>query len=103
MLRIPRRAPSQQCTANKALNTLALANFALPGDTAFPLNALYERPADRTDADLMRQYLAQLRQETAMRLIECVYAPAYADTDGGKKPSKWWMSFQKRKFMNKAL
>lgn len=45
--------------------------------------------------DLLRQYLTQLRQELANRLVERVYA------DG--KPSKWWMCFQKRKFMNKSL
>jgi hypothetical protein len=32
---------------SKALNTLALANFALPGDGTFPLNAMYEKPKDR--------------------------------------------------------
>jgi actin related protein 2/3 complex subunit 3 len=89
--------------ATKTLNTLALANFALPGEAGFPLNAMYEKPRDRTESDLMRQYLTQIRQELTLRLVERVYAPTYADTDGGKKPTKWWMSFQKRKFMNKAL
>ena len=53
--------------------------------------------------DLMRNYLSQLRQEIAARLIERVYSASYPDTDGGKRPSKWWTSFQKRKFMNKSL
>jgi actin related protein 2/3 complex subunit 3 len=87
----------------KSLNTLALANFAVPGDPAFPLSAMYEKPKDRTEADLMKQYLSQIRQEVAIRLPERIYAATYSDTEGGKKPSKWWMSFQKRKFMNKAL
>lgn len=35
----------------------------------------------------MRQYLTQVRQECAARLVQSVYG-----ADG--KPSKWWMSFQ---------
>lgn len=48
-------------------------------------------------ADYLRQYLVQVRQELAARLIERLYA------DGTGKPSKWWMSFQKRRFMNRSL
>ncbi|KAG9302521.1 hypothetical protein G9A89_007225 [Geosiphon pyriformis] len=79
----------------KLLGTRALDHFALPGDPTFPLNALYAPPANKGDADLLRQYLAQLRQELAIRLVERVYI------DG--KLSKWWMLFHKRKFMNKSL
>jgi hypothetical protein len=32
------------------LATLAVDNFALPGDAGFPLNALYHAPASRPDA-----------------------------------------------------
>ena len=49
------------------------------------------------DIDYLRQYLVQVRQELAARLIEKLYA------DGTGKPSKWWMSFQKRRFMNRSL
>ncbi|GBC02203.1 hypothetical protein RclHR1_00450038 [Rhizophagus clarus] len=85
--------PSQK-EALKILNTRALDHFALPGDPNFPLNALYSAPS-RGEADVLRQYLTQVRQELANRLVERVYV------DG--KPSKWWMCFQKRKFMNKSL
>lgn len=47
--------------------------------------------------DYLRQYLVQVRQELAARLVEKLYA------DGTGKPSKWWMSFQKRRFMNRSL
>ena len=47
--------------------------------------------------DYLRQYLTQVRQELAARLVERLYA------DGTGKPSKWWMSFQKRRFMNRSL
>lgn len=58
---------------------------------------MYEPPRDRQDAEQLRQYMAQVRQELATRLLARVFA------DGDDKPSKWWLSFTKRKFMGKAL
>ncbi|KAI1307205.1 subunit of the Arp2/3 complex [Mortierella claussenii] len=88
------RSPSLR-EAEKILGTLALSNFAIPGDVTFPLNALYPAPSSKMDADLLRQYLSQLRQEMAVRLPNRIYE--------NDKPGKWWMCFQKRKFMNKSL
>ena len=79
----------------KRLNTLALENFTLPGDPSFAFGGLYHAPANRADSDLLRQYITQLRQEIGIRLCERVYV------DG--PPSKWWLCFSKRKFMNKSL
>ncbi|KAI7866582.1 ARP2/3 complex [Spinellus fusiger] len=84
-----------QGEALKQLSTLAVSTFSIPGDPGFPLNAMYAPPADRHQADQTRQYLQQLRQELAARLVDQIYI------DG--KPSKWWMCFQKRKFMNLSL
>ncbi|PNY25977.1 Actin-like protein 2/3 complex subunit 3, partial [Tolypocladium capitatum] len=84
--------------AQKEVMNLALdLNFAIPGDPGFPLNQMYEPPRDRQDAEQLRQYMAQVRQELAARLLARVYA------DDETKPSKWWLSFTKRKFMGKAL
>ncbi|KAK6528794.1 subunit of the Arp2/3 complex [Orbilia ellipsospora] len=83
--------------AEKALNTLALEHFALPGDPTFPLNALFAPPKDRNDADTLRQYISQMRQELAIRLLSRVYF------ESATVPSKWWLSFTKRKFMGKNL
>jgi actin related protein 2/3 complex subunit 3 len=58
---------------------------------------MYEPPRDRQDAELLRQYLAQVRQELATRLLARVYE------ESSEKPSKWWLSFTKRKFMGKSL
>lgn len=83
--------------AEKALLNVALdTSFAIPGDAGFPLNQAYEAPRDRQDAEQLRQYLSQCRQELAMRLLQRVYP-------GGVGPSKWWLSFTKRKFMGKSL
>jgi hypothetical protein len=84
--------------AAKDVNNLALdVNFALPGDPGWPLNQMYEPPRDRQEADLLRQYMSQVRQELATRLLARVYE------DDETKPSKWWLSFTKRKFMGKGL
>ncbi|KAF4575131.1 subunit of the Arp2/3 complex [Pleurotus pulmonarius] len=91
------RTVPTQIEAGKLLNTLSVDNFSIPGDAGFPLNAHYAPPASRADADYLRQYLTQVRQELAARLVERLYA------DGTGKPSKWWMSFQKRRFMNRSL
>ena len=41
--------------------------------------------------------LTQLRRETASRLPDIVFE------DPSAPPSKWWLSFAKRKFLNKNL
>ncbi|KAI0025196.1 ARP2/3 complex 21 kDa subunit [Xylariomycetidae sp. FL0641] len=85
---------AQKEVQNTALDT----NFSIPGDPGFPLNQMYEPPRDRQDAEQLRQYLSQVRQELASRLLARVY-----EEGGDGKPSKWWLSFTKRKFMGKAL
>lgn len=82
--------------AEKALMSAAVDHFAIPGDAGFPLNQSFEAPASKNDAETLRQYISQMRQELAMRLLRRVYA-------GGDVPSKWWLSFNKRKFMGKSL
>ncbi|KAI1042453.1 hypothetical protein LB505_004443 [Fusarium chuoi] len=84
--------------AQKDVLNLALdLNFAIPGDPAWPLNQMYEAPRDRQEAEQLKQYMSQVRQELASRLLARVY-------DGDEtKPSKWWLSFTKRKFMGKSL
>ncbi|KAH9943257.1 ARP2/3 complex 21 kDa subunit [Epithele typhae] len=87
-----------QLEATKLLNTLAVDNFPVPGDATFALNAHYAPPgAGQMLVNYLRGYLTQIRQELASRLVEKLYA------DGTGKPSKWWMSFQKRRFMNRSL
>ncbi|KAK2743989.1 subunit of the Arp2/3 complex [Myotisia sp. PD_48] len=82
--------------AEKILINTSLDHFAIPGDAAFPLNQAFEAPKDRQDAEALRQYLSQVRQEMAIRLHTRLYP-------GGEGPSKWWLSFAKRKFMGKSL
>jgi len=81
--------------ALQEMYSLAIGRFDIPGDPGFPLNSVYQRPASNEDADLLRQYILQLRQECGQRLVERVF-------EGGK-PSKWWLCFAKRKFMDISL
>jgi len=81
----------------KEMHSLAINRFYLPGEAQFPLNAMYTRPSSRQEEDSMRAYFQQLRQETGLRVCEKVFDP---QTD---RPSKWWMCFTKRKFMDKSL
>ncbi|XP_022108880.1 actin-related protein 2/3 complex subunit 3-like [Acanthaster planci] len=91
----------QKCSSKesgkKEMHSLAIANFAVPGEPLFPLNAMYQKPSSKAEADSMRSYLTQIRQETGQRIVERVFEP---ETN---KPSKWWMCFVKRKFMDKSL
>ncbi|KAG5308844.1 ARPC3 protein, partial [Acromyrmex insinuator] len=91
----------QKCaTQPQAMNemfSLAISKFDIPGDPGFPLNSIFlDNTILLSILDLMRQYLYQIRQETAVRIVEKVYGE-----DG--KPSKWWLCFAKKKFMDKSL
>ncbi|RCK57602.1 Actin-related protein 2/3 complex subunit 3 [Candida viswanathii] len=83
--------------AVRVLTNLSLDNFSMPGDIGFPLNSLYLPARDRAESDLLRSYLQQFRQELSDRLIKRIYA------DDETLPSKHWLAFTKRRFMNKSL
>ncbi|KAK6638390.1 Actin- protein 2/3 complex subunit 3 [Polyplax serrata] len=77
--------------------TLAISKFDIPGEPGFPLNSVYAKPKTPAEADLLRQYFQQVRQETGNRVCEKVF-----NTEDGR-PSKWWLCFSKKKFMDKSL
>ncbi|GMM52418.1 Arc18 protein [Starmerella bacillaris] len=91
-----RQSPNHH-QAQKTLNVLASDDFAIPGEPAFPLNGIYLAPAAGIEADTLRQYLSQFRQELAERLLSYVYA---LDTSA---PSKNWMAFSRKRFMGLSL
>jgi len=81
----------------RALTSMAHETFRIPGDSGFPLGSFFPSPANPQEADLCRSYFKQLREEMGRRVISKVYA----QDDGA--PSKFWLVFSKRKFMNKSL
>jgi actin related protein 2/3 complex subunit 3 len=88
---------TKKSLATNDLHSLAIAKFDIPGDTSFPLPTVYTRPASNEEADLLRQYLIQVRQEIGLRLCDRVFESDLA------RPSKWWTCFAKRRFMDISL
>ena len=96
-LRKLQRSPNK-LAAQKDLGVLALSQqLPIPGEPSFPLNAMYKPPANRADEETMRAFLQQARQELGARLCELAFP------DPAAKPSKWWMCFARRRFMDKGL
>jgi len=95
-LRVLAKSPSK-IQASKDLDGLANGRFDIPGDSGFPLNSMYAKPKDAREAEELRAYIKQMRLETGLRVAAKVYE------QGGEKPSKWWMCFAKRRFMDKTL
>ncbi|XP_063723979.1 actin-related protein 2/3 complex subunit 3-like [Symsagittifera roscoffensis] len=92
LMELGQTKPSKDAAA-KQLETLAIQCTVIPGDSSFPLSAFYKTgyPGD------FSQYMERLRKETNKRLIEKVYL------ESPSAPSKWWLAFAKRKFMNQQL
>uniref|UniRef100_A0A915Q7D2 Actin-related protein 2/3 complex subunit 3 n=1 Tax=Setaria digitata TaxID=48799 RepID=A0A915Q7D2_9BILA len=89
---------SSRSQAMKDLSVLALSHhLPIPGEATFPLNSMYKAPANRNEEDIMRSYLLQLRQELGIRLLDHVFEA------NNERPSKWWMCFARRRFMDKGL
>ena len=83
-----------QSEAKKNVTRISLdQRFPIPGDKDFCLGGFFNAPATANDSDTIRQYLLQLRQECANRLLDRIY-----NADG--TPNKWWFQFSKRKFLN---
>lgn len=84
--------------ALKQLTNVALDDFAVPGTPGFPMNNVYTVPVqNHSEMDLLKTYIQQFRQELAMRLLERLYR------DSKERPSKFWLAFTRRRFMNKSL
>merc|ERR1711862_843412 len=55
--------------AEKALYQLAIENFQIPGDSGFVFGGFFHNPTGRQEADTVRAYFTQLRQELGIRLV----------------------------------
>lgn len=92
----------QKCTSRdqaiQEMYGLAISRFDIPGDPNFPLNSMFHRPTKQEHVELMKSYMTQLRQECSLRLVDRVF-----DENNLHHPSKWWICFAKRKFMDISL
>lgn len=85
-----------EAEGTKAIINLGLERFPIPGEPNFPLGGLFTSPQSQQEAELLRSYLKQLREETSGRLMERAYRP-------NGLQNKWWVAFSKRRFMNMAV
>jgi len=80
--------------AKTAIVPLAVSNsFALPGGSGWAFPGYFKAPENAAATESFKSYFRQIREETAMRLLDVVY-------DANGEQNKWWMMFSKRKFMN---
>ncbi|XP_027074847.1 actin-related protein 2/3 complex subunit 3-like [Coffea arabica] len=77
----------------KAIINLGLEKVPVPGESGFPFPGLFTPPQSQKEAELFRNYLRQIREETSGRLLSVAYRH-------NGTPNKWWLAFAKRKFMN---
>ncbi|CDP04697.1 unnamed protein product [Coffea canephora] len=77
----------------KAIINLGLEKVPVPGESGFPFPGLFTLPQSQKEAELFRNYLRQIREETSGRLLSVAYRH-------NGTPNKWWLAFAKRKFMN---
>lgn len=78
--------------ALKGLQTLAVENFACPGDSGWKISSVIPASTNRREKDDFKGYLKQCRTEIGIRLADRVYVD-------GDVPNKFWMSFVKKDFM----
>ncbi|XP_075259671.1 actin-related protein 2/3 complex subunit 3-like [Convolutriloba macropyga] len=93
LLELAKSKPSKDQAA-KQLETLAIQCTTIPGDSSFPLAAFYKSGYGGD----FPQYMEKMRKEVNKRLLDKVYMDPSVST-----PSKWWLAFAKRKFMNQQL
>lgn len=82
--------------AETLLFQLAHEPFKLPGDSGFTLGGLLSPPADKQEEGVTRSYLRQCREEAGHRLVHKCF-------DKDDLPSKYWLAFAQKKFLNKTL
>lgn len=80
--------------AKKNITRISLdQRFPIPGEKDFAFAGFFSAPASAGDQKDIREYLLQVRQECANRLLDRIY-----NADGTQ--NKWWFQFSKRKFLN---
>lgn len=96
-LRKLQKSPNK-IAGQKDLAALALSHqLPIPGENGFPLNSMYKAPQSKPDEDELRAYLQQARQELGARLCDLAFP------EPQERPSKWWLCFARRRFMDKGL
>lgn len=82
--------------ANALVFQLAHEVVKVPGDSGFALGGLLTPPVDKQEEGAFRLYVRQCREQAGQRLVEKCF-----DTDAA--PSKYWLAFAQKRFLNKLL
>lgn len=91
--------------ATRKFYNYAIDNNIVPGDVNFKLNNMFmiEKNNNRSEMEELKQYLQAFRITLANKLITKVYTDFKDPSVATDKPNKFWLQFNKRKFMNKSL
>ncbi|XBW37066.1 hypothetical protein QEN19_002643 [Hanseniaspora menglaensis] len=92
--------------AIKKLYNFAIDSNVVPGEPNFKLNNMFminSSTTSRGDFEELKQYLQAFRIVLANKLVQRVYTDFKDATKEAEVPSKFWMQFSKKKFMNKSL
>lgn len=76
----------------KIMFDISKETFPLPGEDGWKLGGHFPSAKTRAEAEDARNYLKQVREEAATRILNRVF-------DDQGNPNKHWMAFSKRKFM----
>lgn len=111
-----------KATAIRELRALSTKQFALPGESSFPLAGLMNTPVTKAEGDAFKAYFKHAREELSLRLCDRLF-----EKDGTKSKVhssikliycslsagilninyllwlQWWQSFSKKKFMGKEM
>lgn len=91
-IRVAKAYPTKS-EAKKQMFMHVRKGFKIPGEAGFSLGGFFTEPKSRADAEQLRNYLKQCREEVGKRVLELVYTPEGVQ-------DKFWFSFAKKKFMN---
>jgi hypothetical protein len=62
-----------KATAIRELRALSTKQFALPGESSFPLAGLMNTPVTKAEGDAFKAYFKQAREELSLRLCERLF------------------------------
>ena len=89
-----------QCTSKvngkKDLISLAIANFDIPGEPRFPLNAMYQKPSNKNEAGKITEIMIGLiviKDSGTFSKCPQIYIKLtrFEDNDSGKLPFKYYL------------
>lgn len=82
---------TNKADALRTLSALASGSHILPGEPGWPLSGFIPVPKPGQETEVLKNYLRQLREATALRLVDRVF------DDAQPGQAKWWLQFAKRK------